>query len=489
MRFYAALLSIFVITLGGGALAGPKDYDGLWGGTYSCAMWNRPGTFTTSVSNGSFVNRVGGGSTGKIEGTIGPEGSARVTINISGSGNLNATFTGRATATQLIATGNDTGGGRGFGNCTLRMVQASADPESLQGKALAAERASRPPGYLDAAERSLRQLTSPYGTGLSEFTASEAAPPAVVAASPPAATLPPAAAPPVVAPAVAALPAAPSAPTQAPTSPIAQTACVLQPPSRPARPAAGLNNKPKLYVLSVGISRYAESSLNLDFAAKDACDLARSLSGQQDGLYRQVELRMIQNEAANREAILDGLDWIVKETTARDVAMVFLAGHGVNDAAGEYFFLPHDANLDRLARSALPQSDIRRSLLQVSGKALFFFDTCHSGQIMAGRRAVPPDVGRFAAALSAADNSVIVFSAATGRQFAIEDARWGNGAFTKALLEGIAGRADYQKDDVITLNELELYVSERVKELTGGRQAPTTAKPSSTQDFPIAVVR
>jgi hypothetical protein len=36
---------------------------------------------------------------------------------------------------------------------------------------------------------------------------------------------------------------------------------------------------------------------------------------------------------------------------------------------------------------------------------------------------------------------------------------------------------------------LDLYLSERVKELTGGRQTPTTAKPDTIPDFPIAVKR
>jgi hypothetical protein len=36
---------------------------------------------------------------------------------------------------------------------------------------------------------------------------------------------------------------------------------------------------------------------------------------------------------------------------------------------------------------------------------------------------------------------------------------------------------------------LDLYISERVKELTDGRQTPTTAKPASIPDFPLAVTR
>ncbi len=75
----------------------------------------------------------------------------------------------------------------------------------------------------------------------------------------------------------------------------------------------------------------------------------------------------------------------------------------------------------------------------------------------------------------------------TGRQSAAEDDKWRNGAFTKALVEGLSGKADYSKNSVISINELDLYISERVKELTKGRQTPTTTKPTTIQDFPIAV--
>jgi hypothetical protein len=34
---------------------------------------------------------------------------------------------------------------------------------------------------------------------------------------------------------------------------------------------------------------------------------------------------------------------------------------------------------------------------------------------------------------------------------------------------------------------LDLYLSERVKELTQGQQTPTTTKPKTVPDFPIAM--
>jgi hypothetical protein len=36
---------------------------------------------------------------------------------------------------------------------------------------------------------------------------------------------------------------------------------------------------------------------------------------------------------------------------------------------------------------------------------------------------------------------------------------------------------------------LDVFVAERVKQLTGGRQHPVMTKPDTVPDFPIAVVR
>jgi uncharacterized caspase-like protein len=85
------------------------------------------------------------------------------------------------------------------------------------------------------------------------------------------------------------------------------------------------------------------------------------------------------------------------------------------------------------------------------------------------------------------ENGVIVFTAATSRQNSLEDAQWGNGAFTKALVEGLKGAADIKNQGKITVSLLDFYVAERVKELTGGKQTPATVKPETVPDFPIAI--
>ncbi len=246
--------------------------------------------------------------------------------------------------------------------------------------------------------------------------------------------------------------------------------------------------KPKLYAVVVGVSHYAKKELSLKFAAKDASDFAKALANQNGGLYRDVSVRLLTDTSATRDEIMDALEWLQKETTSRDVAMVFIAGHGVNDPTGIYYYLPHNADPDRLKRTGVVFSDIRNTLSALAGKAVLFVDTCHSGNVMGSRRAMT-DINTMINELSSAENGVVVFASSTGRQYSLEDEKWGNGAFTKALVEGISGKADMLGSGKITINMLDLYLSEKVKEITGGRQTPTTTKPQTIPDFPVAVRR
>ncbi len=198
--------------------------------------------------------------------------------------------------------------------------------------------------------------------------------------------------------------------------------------------------------------------------------------------------RVILDEKATKDEILDGLEWLQRETTSKDVAMVFLAGHGINDQAGIYYFLPVNVVTERLKRTGVAFSDIKNTVVSLASKVVMLVDTCHSGNVMGARRGAA-DITAIANELASAENGVVVFASSTGRQYSLEDLEWGNGAFTKALIEGIGGKADYIGKGKITINMLDLYLAERVKELTKGRQTPTTTKPNTVPDFPIVVVR
>jgi DNA-binding beta-propeller fold protein YncE len=244
--------------------------------------------------------------------------------------------------------------------------------------------------------------------------------------------------------------------------------------------------KPNLYVLSIGVGKYENEQFNLVYPAKDATDFARVMSKQKGSLYRDVVAKVLTNDRATKDEILDGLDWITKETTSKDVAAVFVSGHGVNDPNGQYYFLPYNADVEKLKRTGLSFSDVQSTVAALHGKTLFFVDTCHSGNIMGTRKGIT-DINGVINELASAENGAVVFAASTGNQYSLEDKAWGNGAFTKAVVEGLSGRADHDHTGRISINMLDLYISERVKELTKGKQTPTTTKPQTIPDFPVAV--
>jgi WD40 repeat protein len=252
----------------------------------------------------------------------------------------------------------------------------------------------------------------------------------------------------------------------------------------------GSEPKPKLYILAIGIGTYREERLNLRFPPKDAEDFIRTVRERSAGLYEGVIVSPLPKDGKwTRDEVLDGLDWIRKEPTNKDVAMVFIAGHGVMTSDQVYRFLPCDYDPDRIERTSVRSIEFQDFLSKVGGKVLVFLDTCYSGDVLRGGRApLQPSLDKFANELAAAENGAVVFASSTGNQSSWEDAKWGNGAFTKALVEGLEGKADTRNTGVVRIAALEDYVYDRVKDLTEGKQKPMVAKPKMIENFAIVAV-
>jgi uncharacterized caspase-like protein len=69
-----------------------------------------------------------------------------------------------------------------------------------------------------------------------------------------------------------------------------------------------------------------------------------------------------------------------------------------------------------------------------------------------------------------------VFSSSTGRQFSMESAAFGHGYFTPALLEAFEGKSD-RPPPWLRVGDLQIWLAQRVKELSNGAQTPMTLLP------------
>jgi len=208
---------------------------------------------------------------------------------------------------------------------------------------------------------------------------------------------------------------------------------------------------------------------------------------QKGGLYKDVNTKVLTDASATKNNILDGLEWLQKETTSRDMAMLFISGHGINDNIGTFYYLPYEADIESIRRTCLMFTEVKYTVSAIPGKIIVFADACHSGNLMGSKRRAP-DINNLVNELSDAESGAVVFTSSTGKQYSLENETWANGAFTKALIEGINGEADLFGKGIITIKSLDAFIAERVKTLTDGQQSPTTVIPQSIPDFPIGVV-
>lgn len=247
----------------------------------------------------------------------------------------------------------------------------------------------------------------------------------------------------------------------------------------------------RLFVLAVGVSSYKDPAYKLDFAAKDATDVARAFKGLEGRRYKSVDTTVLRDADATHGSILDALDQLKTKVRDDDFVVLFLAGHGIND--GEYYFLPHDADLGRKYSTLLSQNQIQGVLLDLPGRVLLFLDTCRAGSLMASGLAQNEqalrqriDVTNFVNAMTYSNTGVVVYSASSAREFSLESSEWKNGIFTRVLVEGLAGAADGNSDGEIMTSELEGYLAREVRKRTGGVQTPVMAKPGGVPDLLLA---
>jgi uncharacterized caspase-like protein len=260
------------------------------------------------------------------------------------------------------------------------------------------------------------------------------------------------------------------------------------------RTAVREDRKPSLWILAAGISEYgSQPNLRLRYAAKDAAEFVAAMKRQANGaLYGRVEVQLLQDEAASWDAIEGGLRWLEERVEQGDVAMVFFSGHGMNDRYGDLMLLPADADIStpaRRQRAGFPYAGLQQTLIQLArkSKTVAFLDACYSGNL---RDALAPDTSRVVADLAAEDNGVIVFASAGPKQLSEEYEKGENGAFTEALLEGLSGKADYDKSRVLHFSELRRFVRARVEEITDKRQQPVADAPEGrVGDPPLLVIR
>lgn len=239
--------------------------------------------------------------------------------------------------------------------------------------------------------------------------------------------------------------------------------------------------KPALWGLSVGVSKYGSTTLDLKYADNDARSLSSFFRGQQGKLFSEVHFKTLTNSEVTRDSIIENISTHLGQAAPNDMVLIFLAGHGIrHKQSGSYYFLPYDADSNSVLSKGLRISDFEEAVnilkLNVK-KVLVAMDTCHSGAMEIGMRSVGGGEN-IAGSINDASGIFILSASKSGEEsfehtdFKLSPDDSGHGVFTYSMIDGLKGAANYDGDGVITLNELSQFLAKKIPRLTKGKQHP-----------------
>ena len=240
---------------------------------------------------------------------------------------------------------------------------------------------------------------------------------------------------------------------------------------------------PKLFVVAIGVGDYNDPKLpKLKFTCKDAQDFAKVVATKKGLPYEDVQVKLLCDSEATRADIFEAMEWLKQESSPNDVCIFFYAGHGLRDEKDRFFFIPYGCNSDKLY-DCFSATDFRNEAEDINGKLIAFVDACYSGALFEGTRSAA--TSHFVEQLKRAKNGMLLYASSSSDTKSREDESWGNGAFTKALVESFNGAAREEQSEGLSTQKLEHFLYKEVRKITDFKQTPIFINPNGIEHFNI----
>jgi WD40 repeat protein/uncharacterized caspase-like protein len=250
--------------------------------------------------------------------------------------------------------------------------------------------------------------------------------------------------------------------------------------------------------LVVGISSYADASIDLRYANADARALYELLTDRALGpaAFRPEDVRLLLDDEATVANINKGLREFLRRARENDLVLFFFAGHGAPDPnrIQDLYLLAHDTDPGNIAGTGLLMRHVREAIAEIPARhVLILTDSCHAAGIAApaSMRSLlaNPIHQTFLEKMHHASGGLAILTASEAAQVSFENEKWGrHGVFTHFLLSGLRGSADTNADRIVTLGELMEHVRDGVRDATESRQIPAIGPTSFDRELPLVPV-
>ena len=256
-----------------------------------------------------------------------------------------------------------------------------------------------------------------------------------------------------------------------------------------------ISQKPALYVLAIGVNKYRDKSLRLNYAVPDSQSLTKAFGKVGKKVFTKVNIIQLLDADVTKDKINNTFKKLSRKTNSNDVFIMYLAGHGVTLDA-KYYFLPVDfryRNEDSIKQTAIQQNDLQKWLSQIAAqKSLVLLDTCNSGGYVQAQAVTRGLTEKTAIDKLTRATGRATIAASSDTQVAYEGYK-GHGVFTWAIINALqkADKSHGNKDGVTTTNELSSYIDEIVPDITykkwGYEQVPQANLHG--RPFPIGITQ
>ncbi|RIV18120.1 hypothetical protein DYU11_29640 [Fibrisoma montanum] len=246
-------------------------------------------------------------------------------------------------------------------------------------------------------------------------------------------------------------------------------------------------NKPNLYVYAFGVES------NLRYTQNDAESIARIFKTQQGRLFDRVSVELFAKEQTKAGDLREELERLGNRGDVirpQDVVMLFVSGHGIIKN-NDFRILGRSYSDNAWRSSSISyRDDIIANLNNLTCKKVVLLDACHSGGIsMPEGSKAAVDVADAGRLIADAPPGLAVVSSSGQNELSYENEAWQNGAFTEAISEALEqGKADANRDAVVTVQELYQYLQTRVPDLVRTvlqQDQHPQFKPGESGDFPV----
>lgn len=238
-------------------------------------------------------------------------------------------------------------------------------------------------------------------------------------------------------------------------------------------------DQPNCYVLSVGIDHYRSSPLN--GCINDAHRAVRDFMGQKGVSFREVHAETLLDQSATSRNVRSAMTRLEHVGKAGDTVVLFLSGHGARPLP-RWDFVTYDYEASRKAgrqiddRTILKWADTLASRKRI---VWIVVDACFSGQLGIQARKT------LAKHRTSADGGILLLTSSLATQ---ESQALGKfSAFAHAVDLAMTGKADANRDGVVTFAELRAFATRETLTLTKQAQrCEFRRSPSIPDRFVIA---